>query len=147
MYDLLKICVWFTEKMCVLQAGWRTRNRAQELKNPFGGGVGRSIGSRYVQWNPLDSSKTIENLLQKKVAILLRIVAFLALSEKTCWSSEKSCHSSEEKKWVCSAQDISIDKTSQIINGNTAAADNDLLVHHCPVRCSTRCCGRRRPTP
>jgi hypothetical protein len=98
-YGLLKICVWFTEKMCVLQSCWGTWNRAQEKKNPFGGGVDRkfrSIGSRYVQWNPLDSSKTIENLLLKKVAILLRIVAFLASSEKTCWSSEKSCHSSEK---------------------------------------------------
>ena len=71
------------------------------IKNPFGGGVGRrfrSIGSRYVQWNPLDSSKTIEHLLLKKVAILLRIVAFLASSEKLVGSLKKVAIS---LKYVC----------------------------------------------
>jgi hypothetical protein len=47
-------------------------------------------------------------------------------------------------KAASASQDLSIDKASQTINGKTAAADNDR--RRCPVRCSSRCCGRWRPT-
>ncbi len=92
MYGSLKKCVF-----CRPAGGPGTGRRN---KNSILGRVGRefrSIGSRYVQWNPLDSSKTIENLLLEKVAILLRIVAFLASSEKLVGALKKSCHSSEKK--------------------------------------------------
>ncbi len=92
MNGLLKICVWFTEKMCVWQAG-RGPGTGRRDKTPFGGEGGRgfgSIGSRYVHWNTLDSSKTIENWLLKKIASLLRIVAFLVSSEKVVGSLKKN---------------------------------------------------------
>ncbi len=47
-------------------------------------------------------------------------------------------------KAASASQDISIDKASQTIDGNTAAADNDR--RSCPVRCSASCCGRQRLT-